>query len=445
MEPNTSMPGGHPIRDVRSHKPLMYWLEVAALVLLLCALVLAIWIPQRRVQRLLREMSRLEHSEVGFIARMSGGSLKAGRHSEVFLGYDEFSLPLVILADNCGKRDWMWPFLTRMYSVKITHPGVNDAWLANLKDCQSIEALNLAGTNITDAGLAHLRRLHKLKSLNLCNTKVTDDGLRHLSALTQLDALDLTGTQVTGHGLAHLDHSSFRRLSVRGCPFDDAGMVVLSHFADLCAVDLSGTHVTNTGIAELAKIPRISEVFLAKTRITDIGVKSLGELPYLKSLCLSNTTVTDAGLAPLAATNLDNLYLADCALRGWGVRSLRVKHELDLSRTLITDASLRDVPPCWKLRLSGTQITDDGLKDFGASNSTRKTGWLDLQSTATTDRGLGLLAGAPDLYGFELANTQCTAAGISSCRELRKNLGRKDGYFDLTKVSPSRDRIHFYP
>jgi Leucine-rich repeat (LRR) protein len=69
--------------------------------------------------------------------------------------------------------------------------------LKELKDLNSLQALDLSSTKVTDAGLKALKKLKSLQTLGLRNTKVTDAGLKELKERKRLQALDLGGTEVS--------------------------------------------------------------------------------------------------------------------------------------------------------------------------------------------------------------------------------------------------------
>ena len=74
--------------------------------------------------------------------------------------------------------------------------------------------------------------------------------------------------------------------------------------------------------------------------------------------------------------------------------------------------------PGTSLDLSGTQVTDAGLKSLEPLDKLTS---LDLQSTQVTDEGLKALVALPKLTSLKLAQTRVTAKGVA---DLQKQLPR---------------------
>ena len=94
---------------------------------------------------------------------------------------------------------------------------------------------------------------------------------------------------------------------------------------------------------------------------------------------------------------------------------------LNLHRTQITDASLKEVAKLQKLErlwLFGTQITDVGLKDVA---KLQKLTHLDLRRTKITDEGLKEVAKWQQLERLSLEITQVTEAGVGKLQTALPN------------------------
>ena len=92
---------------------------------------------------------------------------------------------------------------------------------------------------------------------------------------------------------------------------------------------------------------------------------------------------------------------------------------LDLSGTRVTDAGLKELAglkSLQSLNLWDTLVTDAGLKELGGLTSLQS---LDLKSTRVTDAGLKELAGLKSLQRLYLYDTRVTDKGVA---ELRKAL-----------------------
>ena len=178
-----------------------------ALVLVVIALWLSVWMPYHREQVVIREIERL------------GGSV----------GYDRGGPDW--LRDLVGD-EWMVGF-DRVEYVRFRDGPITDDGLKNLGGLTNLTRFELSYTQVGDDGLKHLSGLTNLKGLWLNGTQVTDDGLKCLSGLTNLQVLGLNNTQVTDDGLKHL-----------------------SGLANLKTLRLNGTQVTNEGVQSLKeKLP----------------------------------------------------------------------------------------------------------------------------------------------------------------------------------------------
>ena len=81
--------------------------------------------------------------------------------------------------------------------LQMANPDVTDKSLESLQEMQTLQELDLSGTQVTDAGLKILKDLPALSKLRLARTKITDQGFHStLFAKDSLMQLDLSGTQV---------------------------------------------------------------------------------------------------------------------------------------------------------------------------------------------------------------------------------------------------------
>lgn len=68
----------------------------------------------------------------------------------------------------------------KLISVDLQFTPATDADMAKIVNVESIETLNLRGTQITDVGLSHFKVLRKLRFVDLSDTAVTEDGIKEL-------------------------------------------------------------------------------------------------------------------------------------------------------------------------------------------------------------------------------------------------------------------------
>ncbi len=130
-------------------------LLVVALVLVVIAVGLSVWVPYQREQAAVREIRRL------------GGSVSTQR------GGPEWLRGLV------GDR-WMVSFGSVWYVSFEPGTSISDDELKHLSGLTKLQWLSLDGTLISDAELKHLSRLTKLKTLRLEGTQVTNEGVESL-------------------------------------------------------------------------------------------------------------------------------------------------------------------------------------------------------------------------------------------------------------------------
>jgi len=159
-----------------------------------------------------------------------------------------------------------------------------------------VQAVALTGSKVTDAELADLRELEQLQGLDLEScTSITDAGLEHVRRLTRLQVLFLDGTQVTDAGLTYLqDLKQLEELSLG--QVSDVGIVQLKEVRQLRVLHLNGTQISDGGLIPLRDLPNLETLDLGQTRITDAGLEHLRGLTRLKDLWLYGAPVTESGV-----------------------------------------------------------------------------------------------------------------------------------------------------
>jgi eukaryotic-like serine/threonine-protein kinase len=177
--------------------------------------------------------------------------------------------------------------------------AVVDADLGRLRDCKSLEYLDLRGTGVTDAGLENLKDLKDLQVLYLADTQVTDKGMTHFKDYRNLIKLALDNTRVSDAGLAFFkDCTTLTTVALNGTPVTDAGLAQLRGFKRLTHIGLENTHVKGPGLAELEDCKDLDHVDLRGTLVGDSDLVPIQKCWKLQNLYLNGTRVTDTGLAP---------------------------------------------------------------------------------------------------------------------------------------------------
>ena len=141
---------------------------------------------------------------------------------------------------------------------------------------------------------------------------------------------------------------------------------------------------------------------------------------------LSDLALQDDTLARLAAelnglTNLQHLNLSGTQVTDKGLKHLKgltnLQH-LNLSGTRVTDKGLKHLKGLTNLQylnLYGTRVTDEGLKHLKGLTNLQV---LDLYGTQVTDEGLEHLKGLTNLQVLNLSGTQVTDEGLEHLKGL---------------------------
>jgi hypothetical protein len=163
------------------------WFGILALLMVLLAVFLPVWLPYHREQVVIREIERL------------GGKVEVELYEPQWW-WDAPEWLQEIVADG-----WLSWFDEVVYVyVHLGNTQINDEGLKHLSGLTYIQSLRLDNTQVSDEGMKHISGLINLRDLILDNTQVANEGLKHLSGLTDLETLYLDNTQVTDEGVKEL-------------------------------------------------------------------------------------------------------------------------------------------------------------------------------------------------------------------------------------------------
>jgi internalin A len=203
-----------------------------------------------------------------------------------------------------------------------------------------------------ETSLDEVVALRHLPSLNYVVTGMDKLTLEHLAALDGVCdgggslEFDLSHCRLGREGWSKL--ASSRNVAVLRAEYsdlDDEALAKLAEIPTLCELRLTGCPITDAGLASLSKCRMLSKLDLSECSVTDSGLEHLGTIDFLESLTLSDCQgVTDAGMRHLAPIQITRL---------------------DLSGTSVTNAGLKDFPSPHQLFLDRTSVTRDGLFGLG--------------------------------------------------------------------------------
>jgi F-box/leucine-rich repeat protein 14 len=351
-----------------------------------------------------------------------------------------------------------------------------DKAIEALSQCSSLTMLHLDSATVTDVGLAKMSKLSKLMGLDISNSfsfsgpglssvlsigglqqltslrlfkcaAVTDPCLTQIAKLPFLTSLDLTDCRnISADGVAKLsDAKELRRLFLNGCHLADAfsipvaGLPALEEFSissledsALSAMGKVGklrtlkvadcSNITDGGLTALARgsLRMVGLNLRRCEQLTDVGVLDVCRLVALKRLKVDGCVqLTDAAACAIvkACPLLESVAFSGCRrltdatlAQLWRLRNLE---SVNLSRTSITDAGLKEVA-----NLEGLQSLDlsdcVSVTDVGVSMLTRLWGleYLSVDSCPqVTDASMRLVANLPRLevlnaYGCENVTPQ---------------------------------------
>ncbi|KAJ3238671.1 hypothetical protein HDU81_007409 [Chytriomyces hyalinus] len=383
---------------------------------------------------------------------------------------------------------------------------ITDEGVFHLQTCRSLEYLDLSACRLTDAIFSVLTSAFgDLSFLNLSRTKITSAGLKRLcqnaDRLPLLESLLLAGcanltSQYTLVDLSVFTKDSLSTLSLQACPLVcplipphpvytrslnvldmsyiptllDEDFVTLSTFTSLTDLDLTGSgsapppappinpadsaaaattaraaneedpeEIPTVGqrmlVARLCNLEQLKLPFrsigsintLLRIQAGGIGIGS--NASCLHTLDLSGyTCLTDAGLSGLSGfkntlkvLRLSGTKVTEVGLRTGGVGSLTVLAEINLDRTFVGDgiiSAIRDLPLLEVLSLSNTNVTDLGAMELSSCRFQFSLKRLNLAYTNVTVKGL-----VKGLHKYaQLVSLNVERSGVVSVEQLMHKL-----------------------
>ncbi len=260
-------------------------------------------------------------------------------------------------------------------------PAILDA----LKNLESLDVLDLSGSDVSDLDIAILAHL-PLKELHLRHcSSLTSDCISTLSRFTQLQKVSLPNNKWVTDQVVECLPQSLKMLDLQSTALTDAAAPHFARLTNLEELHCWGTEVGDAIVQHLP--PSLKKLIFC---VSDAAAPHFARLTNLEELDLSFNYVGDAIVQylPQSLIKLD--------LSGTGVTDAAASHfarltklvELDLSSVEVEDASVGDAivqhlpPSLKKLALSGTGVTDAAASHFARLTKLEE---LDLSCTNVGD------------------------------------------------------------
>ncbi|XP_077202594.1 uncharacterized protein LOC143841928 [Paroedura picta] len=291
---------------------------------------------------------------------------------------------------------------------------LNDDWLISLGSRHpqhfTLDHCHSENQRITDVGLRQFFQQCKgsLKELSVKNCSGPglrgDTVLLHASTFCTLSTVDISWTGATDSGLIGLiiASESLQCLSANGCQITDSAVAALveKHGKSLRKLEIFGCHaITAKCIRCVAmKCPNINVLNIGRIhRVTEDCLEQI--VNYMKKLTCLNITGLNA--------------VKDCVVHFIAKKCPELECLVLSSCSQVTDISVMGIsmylPAIKYLDVSGCQeVTDIGVQALAGSFC--KLSYLDLSSTATSKRGVCLLA------NFCFSTLECVK--ISFCKAI---------------------------
>jgi hypothetical protein len=191
---------------------------------------------------------------------------------------------------------------------------VTDDDLALLDHIPALRALALDGIDVTDAGLEHLRGLRILQYLELKNLpKVAGPGLKVLNDMPSVETLklfSLSAAEATIKAVAATKHLPHLIMGTMEIP--EGALAALGTNTTMSNLDFEtgATGLTAAGLGQLAKMRKLTQLYVAETPIDDAMAAEIGKMEGLQHLNIRQSRLTEAGVVSLGRLrNLTNLTL----------------------------------------------------------------------------------------------------------------------------------------
>ena len=353
---------------------------------------------------------------------------------------------------------------------------LTDAGLACLARLPRLEELNLSGTRgqITDRGLEVLCHLPRLRRFQMCwQPNVSDAGVAHLADCESLESVDLMGTNTGDAAIAALAGKPSLRRFKTGRNVTDRGLALLIEYPafktwqggdvyyDLMTADAAPTQLlidgpfTNSGIRSLAdleglfaltffwhcsgftsqgldplkQLPNLGFLGCDGKQCDDAAMRHIAGFPKLRKLMIQGTVATDIGFEALSHSPvIEYIWGRECpnlTSRGFtALGAMAALRGLAVSCKGVSDAALSALPDFPALReLMPMDVPDDAFRHIGRCQNLE--GLWCMYCRDTGDAATGHIAALQHLKTYYAGQTRITDHSL-------KILGRMQSLEDIS-------------
>ncbi len=238
--------------------------------------------------------------------------------------------------------------LTNLRELNLDSTDTTDSDLQAFSKLPNLETLELRNTKISDKGLEYLQKSKSLKSLSLSGTDISNKGLAFVSKLN-LTTLDLWDTKVSAGAIENLKNcKTLERLCISRSPLSERDFVALSNLTNLVEIQLYHIHnFRDKDIQYFIHLKFLRKFYVEDCPLTDAASTYLAQMPQVTELCLNGTRITGRVFESLA--KLDKLSKLWIQMSAFGdsdmkyLSALKGLHELHIDSTLVGDSGIKEL------------------------------------------------------------------------------------------------------
>jgi serine/threonine protein kinase len=176
--------------------------------------------------------------------------------------------------------------LPHLERLDLERSAISGNCLAPLKTT-ALELLYLDGTHVKDDTIAGLANFEHLKDLQICIDSITDKSAGAIGTLGKLEGLGLAAKHITDNSAPEIARlSNLKRLDLSWTQFTKKGLSLLTELPNLESLSVEGlwgakekSTIDDQAAEVIAKMPKLSKLYISKGRMTAKGLDSLAKLP----------------------------------------------------------------------------------------------------------------------------------------------------------------------